>query len=429
MVENRSPMKMHGAQARRLHGLVAVVTAAALLAGTSSIITAGTAYGADLRQGDTIVVPVGETVEDDLYAFGQTVTIYGTVNGDVIAAGQSVNVAGTVNGSLMAAGSSIVVAGPVGGSARLAGQTVEVTAPVGHDLLAGAATLNVAPRATIGRDVLAGGSSVALAGPVARSIRAGAERLTIGGPVGGDVLAQAGTLRLVNGASIQGNLSYTSGQDASVEPGASVQGMTTRLEAAPAPAAPSPAARLGEAILGWLRMLVGLSAFGLVLTALFPGFMRRSIDTLVREPWPSLGLGFALLVGVPVGAVLLFVAGLLIGGWWLGPLALALYGLTLPVGCAIVGLFVGRLAMQWVGRPGVASGWSMVVGLALLGAVSLLPLAGGVAILAALMFGLGAGTLALKAAYLQQAAEAGARPPAPAPASAGDGPLASSLGM
>lgn len=131
-----------------------------------------------------------------------------------------------------------------------------------------------------------------------------------------------------------------------------------------------------------------------MLVLLFPNFVQRSTEALVQAPWVSLGLGFSLLVGVPVAAVLLFVAGLLVGGWWLGLLALALYFLMLPIGCAIVGLFVGRLVMQRAGRPGVASGWSLLVSLALLGVVSLVPIAGGIAILAALTFGLGAGTLA-----------------------------------
>jgi cytoskeletal protein CcmA (bactofilin family) len=385
---------------------------AALLAWSILVSTPLATHAAELRQGDAVVVPAGETIEDDLYAFGQTVTIYGTVNGDVIAAGgQSVNVAGTVTGDLMAAGTNVVVTGPVGGSARLAGQTVEASAPIGQDLLAGAATLNVGPRGAIGRDVLVGGSAITITGPVARSIRAGAEHLTLGGPVGGDVMIQAGTLRLVSGAGIQGSLSYVSGQEAIVDPGATVRGTTRRLEGEAVPAAPSPAAQFLERALDWFRMLVGLAAFGLAMVLLFPRFMHRSTEALVRAPWGSLGLGFALVVGVPVAAVLLFVAGLLIGGWWLGLLTLALYFLMLPVGCAIAGLFVGRLIMQRAGRPGIASGWSLLAGLALLGVVSLVPVAGGIAILAALMVGLGAGTMALKDAYCEPATGAGNPPP------------------
>jgi hypothetical protein len=62
----------------------------------------------------------------------------------------------------------------------------------------------------------------------------------------------------------------------------------------------------------------------------------------------------------------------------------------------------------------VASGWSLLAGLAVLGVVSLVPIAGGIAILAVLTFGLGAGTLALKAAYSEPATGAGT-PTSPEP--------------
>jgi cytoskeletal protein CcmA (bactofilin family) len=388
-------------------GIVAPFLASLLL-----VLTPAATSGAELRQADAVVVAPGETIEDDLYAFGQTVTIHGTVTGDVIAAGQSVTVAGTVQGDLLAAGGSVVVAGPVNGTARLVGQTVEIGAPIGDDVLAAAETLSVGPRAPIGRDLLAGANAVTVNSPVARSIRAAAERLTIDGTVGGDVMAQAGTLRLASGAGIGGSLTYASPREAVVEPGAVVQGMTTWRAAE---AAPGPAAQLGEQALAWLRTLVGLSVFGLMLVALFPRFMRRSTEMVAAAPWPSLGFGFAALVGVPVAAGLLFVAGLLIGGWWLGLLAVAAYLAMLLIGCAIAGLFLGRLVMRRAGRPGVASGWSLVAGLAVLGAVSLVPLVGGVAVLAAVLFGVGAGILTLTTIYREEPVAPGVTPPSDVP--------------
>lgn len=114
-----------------------------------------------------------------------------------------------------------------------------------------------------------------------------------------------------------------------------------------------------------------------------------------------------LLAVAPVVAVLLFVVGLLIGGWWLGPAVLAALLMMLPVSAAIIGLFLGRLIMLRAGKPGVASDWSLLLGLVVLGVVSLVPNAGGVAILAALVFGLGAGVLTLTATYRELAIVAG----------------------
>jgi cytoskeletal protein CcmA (bactofilin family) len=381
---------------------IVIMIVIALILGTLFALVPTTVYGAELRQGDTIVVPPDETINDDLYAFGQTVTIQGTVNGDIFAGGQTVTISGRVAGDVMAAGSSVVVSGPVAGSVRLGGQTVEIMAPIDQDVLAGAATVTVGPSAQIGRDVLAGGNTIAISGPVGRSIRAGSDQLIIAGPVGGDVLAQVGSLRLANGAGIAGSLSYTSAQEAIIEPGATVSGMTTHVADPATPAAPSPAAQFGYAVLGWFKALVGVTVYGLLLVLLFPQMSQRATDTMRRSPWASLGLGFAVLVGVPVAALLLFVVGLLVGGWWIGLLAGVLYLALLPLGYAIVGLYLGQLVLQRAGRAHLALAWHLMIGLVLLGLVSIIPLAGGMILLFALLFGLGAFVIALADTYRGQ---------------------------
>jgi cytoskeletal protein CcmA (bactofilin family) len=383
----------------RRSDLIASLLVALLLASQATLFTPRTAQAAEIRHGDSVVVAPGETIDDDLYAFGQTVSIQGTVNGDVITAGQSISVAGHVNGDLMAAGSTIVVNGPVTGAARLAGQSIEIGAPIGNDLLAGAATLNSGPQASIGRDILVGGQTVNLGGPVGRSVRAGAETLTIGGPVGSDILAQVGTLHLASGARIQGSLTYTSNNEAVLDPGAAVNGPTTRFEASDSRPEPSPASRFGTGAVAWLQTLVGMSLFGLLLVLVFPGIATRSTQILAENPWASLGIGFAVLLGVPIAALLLFGVGLAIGGWWIGPLLLALYLGALPVGYTMAGLLVGHAVMQKAGRSQSAIGWHLLAGLVLFGLVGLVPILGGLVLFAALLFGLGASVLAVLAMY------------------------------
>src|SRR2546430_1145794 len=108
----------------------------------------------------------------------------------------------------------------------------------------------------------------------------------------------------------------------------------------------------GEAdhVIGWLRTLVGLGVLGVVFVLLAPGYSRRTADTLGRSPWRSLALGLALLIGVPVAALLAFVVGLFIGGWWLALMAVALYAGALMLGIAVSGLFVGRWLLERSGR-------------------------------------------------------------------------------
>src|ERR1051326_2200236 len=94
------------------------------------------AMAAETRGGNEITVGPNETIDDDLYAFGQNVTILGTVTGSFIAGGNTVTVSGDVGGDLMAAGSTVLVNGPIHGSVRAAGQSVEIYNRIDGDLLA-----------------------------------------------------------------------------------------------------------------------------------------------------------------------------------------------------------------------------------------------------------------------------------------------------
>jgi hypothetical protein len=314
--------------------------------------------------------------------------VLGRVNGDVVAAGTVVDVAGPVAGGVMAAGSTVTVSGPVGGSVRVGGGTVGLSGAVGRDLLVGAGVARLAPAARVGGDAFLGGGTAALEGAIGRRLWAGAGELTLGGPVGGDVRAEVGTLRLGPGAAIRGDLSYASDREAEIAAGASVGGATAR--SAPR-AGRAPGARPGpaDAALGWLRGLVGLSLFGAALVLLFPRLSARGGATVVRSPWASLGVGAALLVGVPFGAALVFVVGLFVGGWWLGPMALALYGVALVAGYVLAALVLGTWLLRQVLTEEPHPLWRMVAGLVGLGLLTIVPVLGPLVVLAAVLVGLG----------------------------------------
>jgi hypothetical protein len=142
-------------------------------------------------------------------------------------------------------------------------------------------------------------------------------------------------------------------------------------------------------VIGWLRALVGLFLLGLLFVLLFPGFSRRTVDSLRRRPWASLGTGLGVLILVPIIAAIVFVAGLAIGGWWLGGMALAIYTIAAVLSIPVAGLFVGRWILNRAGRGNAHSVWAMLLGTASLMLVSLVPVVGGIVLFLALLFGLG----------------------------------------
>lgn len=347
------------------------------------------ALAAESRQGDVVVVGPAETINDDLYAFGGTVTIQGTINGDVVASGGTITISGVVTGDLIAAGGTIMVPGEVRGSVRAAGGKLTVSGPVGEDVVVAGGMVDIGPNAQVGRDLLLAGGSTSVAGRVGRNVQAILGNLTLSGPVGGNVRAEVGMIRLAEGAVVGGDLIYTSDREAAIGAGAIVRGRV-EWQAPAASRRPQPGAWIGAVVMGRLRALVGMLVLGLLIVLVFPAFMRGVVSTLGSAPWRSLGTGVVLLIGVPVVALVLLIAGLFVGGWWLALIALALYGSALVLGYLIAGVFIGRWVLERLGQAGAHLVWAVLVGLVLLLLLGLVPIVGIVVVLLAALFGMGA---------------------------------------
>jgi cytoskeletal protein CcmA (bactofilin family) len=343
------------------------------------------AQAADLRQGSDLTVGSGETVNDDLYAAGGTITVNGTVNGNLIIAGGTVTVAGNVSRDVMLAGGTLTVNGHIDGSVRAAGGTITLNGPVANDLVVAGGTVTVGSSGTIGRDLVLAAGNGTVDGTITRNVLMGSGTLTLRNRVGGNVSGRVNQLRL-DGAQVQGNLDYTSENEVQLVNGGKVLGTTTR----------HPVARnTTNGFVDWLRALIGILALGLIFLLVLPRVAGRSIDTLRAEPWLSLGIGAGILIITPIVGVIIFVIGLLVGGWWLGVLLLPLWILTLALGYVVSGFLLGRLVFAQVGWGSYHDALALAAGLLILAIVTVIPLLGWLIGLAAVVFGTGAFALAL----------------------------------
>jgi hypothetical protein len=344
------------------------------------------ARAADLRQGSDVTVGSGETVNDDIYAGAGTVSIRGTVNGSVIAGGGTITVSGTITRDLILGGGTINITGHVGGSIIAAGGNITVNGPVAQDIVVTGGTIDIGSEGTIGRDLVVAGGTATVSAPIARRVQMSAGSLTLRNRVGGDVRGRVDHLKL-DGAQIGGNLDYTSNNSVERVNGGRVAGTTTRH---------TPTDRGGDGgngFLGWLRSLIGIFALGLLLIFLFPALSSRAIDTERAQPWASLGIGAGILVITPIVALIAFIVGIFVGGWWLGLLLIPLWILALAIGYAISGFLLGRLIFARLGWGGYHDAFALLGGLFVLTIVGLVPVIGWLVGLVAVV--LGAGALAL----------------------------------
>ena len=349
------------------------------------------AVAADIRQGD-VTIGTTDTIEDDLYAFGTNIAINGTIHGDLIAAGNNISVDGTVTGDVIAAGQSVVIRGQVGGSVRAVGSTIVLDGKVTNDLLAAGSEMTILSNGRVGRDVIVGATNATISGQIGRDLQAGSTNVKIDGGVGGNVVATVDRIQLTDRATVGGNLKYTSKNEAQIANTSSVKGSIERQTPASGrdPLVTGPAAL----VLEWLKGLIGLLILGILVVFFFPGFARRAGEALVRSPWLTLAVGALVLIGLPILAVIFFAVGALIGGWWIGFVVLSLFVVVLALSIPVAAVGVGGAVLRIARRP-VPVWLALIIGLVVLLLVALIPILGGLVIFCALLFGIGATTIAV----------------------------------
>ena len=358
----------------------ALVLSGALLV----LVAPSAAMAAEVRNGPNAVVAPGETVDDDLFATGQTVTVDGRVIGDVFATGQTVVVTGTVDGDLIAAAQQVVVDGTVNGNVRAAGAVVTVNGRVGRSVTGLAQQVNVSSSGRVDGSLVAAGETISAFGPVGRGVTAGGGTLQLGGPVGGKVLVWANNLSLGPNTRIAGDLEYRSDHQADVPSGA-VAGrvqfdqIEQRQQQAPV--------LNGLFDFGGLVWLCGSAILGALALIFAPRAAARAVELGRQQPVPTFGLGLLALCAVPVVAVLI---GLTLVGLPFALAVAALYWLGLLLAWPALGLVVGTELARRVrrGEPMPVLG-ALVVGLIVLHLVTHLPIVGGLVAFLGLAFGLG----------------------------------------
>ncbi|MDD5398055.1 MAG: polymer-forming cytoskeletal protein [Dehalococcoidia bacterium] len=378
----------------------------ALLAAVLTIIILLTvpAAAADIRQGQTLVIPAEEVVNDDLYLFGSGITIDGTVNGDVIAFGDHIAVNGPVNGNINGAANYIVIKGKVGDSVRAAASTIDVDSNIGGDLVAAASLINILPDGAVGRDVLPAAGTVNIDGPVGKDIRGSAGDLVIDSSVGGNVYIECNTLQLGPSAGISGDLIYKSEKDAVQADGARVNGKIDHI--VPPPPESSTTGKAAGRMAGWaasaivifiviLLIIIALFKYiaalltGIIFILLARKYIPGLIVPLKSKPWPCLGYGALFFLLVPIA---IFIAFLLVIGIPLGLIGLAVYILAIYLASIFIALFLGKWMLRQstdITAVGPNIG-ALALGLLVLYIVSIIPLIGCLCDLAAILFGLGA---------------------------------------
>jgi cytoskeletal protein CcmA (bactofilin family) len=397
------------------------------------------AWAVEFKGGEEVIIGPDEVIEDDLYVGAGTIKIEGTIKGDLVAAGGEIIVNGTVEGDLIAAGGYITINGDIEDDTRIAGGTLTLgpNARIGDDVLAAGYSFDAMAGSTIGGSLFWGGYQASLAGDVEEDFNGGMGALEIAGSIGGNVKVDVGEanpdfeaaqpffqmwmpapmmppgFRVAEGAEVGGKLTYTSGSEGDIAPGA-VEGGIVYQTPVPPPVEVKKVVTPQQIALNWfldhLRRFIALLVIGLLLVWVAPGPMREAVRALQTRPWGSLGWGILTVIFVcivvPVVAFLVIVLDLIFGGLGFGSVVISITGLgfltnaTIIVGFliavafitkAVVSFLVGRMILERIREPwGAGRVWPLVVGVVLFALVRAIPILGWFIGLFVTLLGLGA---------------------------------------
>lgn len=342
------------------------------------------AGAAEVRRGQSISVPVGETVRNDLVATGGFVKIEGTVEGDVIAFTRDLTVTGHVTGDVIAFSEEALIDGTVDGNVRVFARSVILQGNVGKNVSAFGRSVDLTSKANVGGGIILLAGEADLDGKMQRDLLGMVGRTDIDGSIGGQAWIRGGSLTVASSAEIRGPATFEGPQQPVVEPGAKLASpIHTEITQEIRRNRRSEARVVVRAIFSYAAAVV----VGILLLIVFPGFFRATMRETASIGLP-IGIGaLALITGaflVVLGILLLFV------GVGAGVASVMAYAPILYVAQVFVGAWLGNKIM---GEPPAITGaviGRMAVGLLILHVARLIPILGGLVGLVVLLWGTGA---------------------------------------
>ncbi len=291
------------------------------------------------------VIPAGEIIMDNLYLAGGNPSMGGDVQGDLYIAGGNVVVTGKVAEDVVAAGGNISIMGPVSGDVRAFGGSIFIDSSVSGEVVTSGGEVRIGPNAQIRKDLVAAGGTV-------------------------EVHPNA---KIFGSKTIESGDAYEKGMEKFPSRGQFYDQFLT----------------IGFWV-GFLYMLLAYFAIAAVIFGLFPNVVRKvGVRAYGKgQFWPSVGIGFLVLIATPIAAVLCFITMI---GAMLGGILMVAYAACIMLSIVMGGMLFGELLRKWIKKAKKVEptwGWTFG-GIALLSLLTLIPFIGWIIGLAFFLLAMG----------------------------------------
>ena len=283
-------------------------------------------------------------------------------------------------GLLLAAGSELNL-GATSDYGFVAGVTVNYTGTTSRDLFILASNIELDSAAHIGGDVYAAGNVMTVAADLPGDLSVAAAELTLRDvTIAGNLNLSVDRLNFEGDVKINGTLSYNVDAVISGDYDAAATSTYEVIE-------PSPAAVIAATIYSKLLSIAGLFITTIVFLALFPSLYQQLVAKSTTQRFGfHLTAGLVALVVVPLVSLFVFCT---IAAAPLAVIVMVAYAIFVYLAQGITGTWLGHLITAQLFKRPTNRFIEALVGIVLLGLVSLIPFLGWITGFLALLFGLG----------------------------------------
>jgi hypothetical protein len=330
-----------------------------------------------VRTGHSVSIADTQTVENDFYAAGSSVTHSGTVKEDLYVVAGSMTVNGPVGEDLTIIGGTAQIHAPIGDDVRVVGGDVVIAGKVGGDVFVIGGLLRVLSSAEIAGNVYFYGGEAEIEGVVKGSLMGRAEAFVLNSEAGG-VDVSAVRMELGDRAVVQGDLRYVGADEIERAAGAVVEGEVVH------------GAEAIDTEDGSNAGVIFLLAWVFTTLCFFLLLRLQAEDLLAdikREPMRVGLVGVAAAIGAPVLSVVLLATVL---GAWIGFVILLLTILLFILCLILMPILLGGYLSSLLFKGRRLDILSVVIGVLAVMLLSHVPVIGGLLLAAAFLITLGA---------------------------------------
>ncbi|HKK21198.1 MAG TPA: hypothetical protein VJ983_06990 [candidate division Zixibacteria bacterium] len=396
----------------------------------------------DFEEGDQVHITNLHRIPDDLYIWASTVTMDGIVEGDLCVGAYEVNTNGQVKASANIFANEFRHTGKIDGTLRCFANSATIDGYIGRSILMFGNQIHIGDKAVIEREVRIQGNNVIFDGTAKDNVWIKAKNISLSGTIGGDVYLEGEKIHIIAPATIKGNLTYVSKNEASIglDSGVTVVGKTSWE----LPREKKPEETTGNAytsvILKFSKLLAAF-LFGIILMAFSKQYMVEATNQLKNRFSVAAATGLLALVIFILCVIVLIIASILIlvgiallSGhlMLLGALAVAVSIVMIPItsvatvcggvifytGKIVFALFTGYFVVRAMKKDTrFVTRWQLLLGLVILTIAFWLPYVGILLYVVISLIGAGGIILGIKHCRIQlsQSQDVGVTPPPPPP--------------